>query len=186
MAPTYAHASMWKHTKPSRRDRYLDAMTAIRVLDIISGKNLTTSLIEEKEAWLFRIWRTPAFRDWFDFSMRLPSTLALTITDRQRRGWSILVHNENNIEISFGPDEMSDVELATVVGIIGRNVGLIHTPVSRPTYDSGTVTIAAAALLVDDPLRAKEFWDLMAAIGIRGANPPCSGWMPSSWGKAEE
>lgn len=150
----------------------------MQTVDIIEDRRVVTNDFEEKIRWITHIWTHTLFLKWFATAL-----LPLEFTRRTRSGWSVRIHT-NRIEISLGPDPLSDVELATIVGVAGRGQGLIHGTVSKATYDSGTVTITAAALLVVNEQRAKEFWDIMAAIRMPGAAPPnVAGWTPQLWAK---
>lgn len=171
----------WSAAKVSREDRYQDALAAIRTLDCINKTALQTNGAGTIESWLRQTWESEQFNHWW------PGLLpAVEMSYRSRQGWSITQMEANSLrsarlEISTGP--MTDVELATVIGCIGRMIGLMLTPVNRKTFDRGTVTIATAALLVHNPARAKEFWDLMAAVGIPGSPPPENShdWKPETW-----
>jgi len=168
----------WRKHTPPRKERYWNAVTSIETVDMIQGKYTVTDDFAEKVKWLTHVWDNLQFLAWF---ATIPQPLELL--PRARAGWGLRQHNDRT-EILIGTDPVSDVVLATMIGVAGRGQGLIHTPVKSLSYDSGTVTIATAALLTMNPARAKEFWDIMSAVGIRGATPPNpAGWSPQTWGE---
>lgn len=154
---------------PSRKERYLDAVAAIRTLDMINNGAVTgTEDPDVKWAWIVRTICDPRFR-----SSVSSTSSGINRLPRNTRG-IVLTSNPAGdcIDVRIGTGWVDYLGLATTVAHIGRMHGWLGNPVSSTVYDGGTVTIAAAALHVYDPARATEFRDLMAAVGLRTTSTP--------------
>lgn len=161
----------------SRGDVYLDALAAMRTLDIAERGGSPMAIgYARKAEWLGAVWGSPVFAElctsaWPDAEAHARSAF-LYVRQRTRSGWAVALFEEpelkgRSVSVSVDGDPAADVDLATIIGCSARITGLMMNPVKGRVHDSGTVVATTAALVAaGSPDRALGLYRLMDSVGL--------------------
>jgi hypothetical protein len=172
---------------PAREERYDAAVGAMHALDVINGNYRAAQAYDQKVAWMDMVWRNSVISQWL-FAPGEDHWAHLDIGSRRTGGYYIKPLDRNGrgetlVTLEYGPQPATDLVLAESFASAVRVAGIFGgmTRTMGPVFDSGTVTLTTMALYVHDRSRAREFWDLAAAVRLPGRKPPFGTWKPKTW-----